>query len=149
MFEIYFWILPLSYNSLIYIHGSWQNKMRLNINKKQVSIIQSTNINMNIYVTMLDGSNSCSWRSLKHWRWHSSLIFLVLLFTKPNIEVSGWLYQTKTHFCWSVQSTPGLLCFCMGRVHASNFSSVSLSPDLGEVGHNILGQNWQGCWWVF
>ena len=72
MFEIYFWILPLSYNSLIYIHGSWQNKMRLNINKKQVSIIQSTNINMNIYVTMLDGSNSCSWCSLKHWRRHSS-----------------------------------------------------------------------------
>ena len=27
-----------------------------------------------------------------------SLIFLILLFTKPNIEVSGWLYQTKTHF---------------------------------------------------
>ena len=32
------------------------------------------------------------------WRQHSSLIFLILLFTKPNIEVSGWLYQTKTHF---------------------------------------------------
>ena len=32
------------------------------------------------------------------WRWHSSLIFLILLFTKPNIEVIGWLYQTKTHF---------------------------------------------------
>ena len=32
------------------------------------------------------------------WRRHSSLIFLILLFTKPNIEVSGWLYQTKTHF---------------------------------------------------
>ena len=32
------------------------------------------------------------------WRWHFSLIFLILLFTKPNIEVSGWLYQTKTHF---------------------------------------------------
>ena len=31
------------------------------------------------------------------WRHHSSLIFLILLFTKPNIEVSGWLYQTKTH----------------------------------------------------
>ena len=31
------------------------------------------------------------------WRRHSSLIFLILLFTKPNIEVSGWLYQTKTH----------------------------------------------------
>ena len=31
------------------------------------------------------------------WRGHSSLIFLILLFTKPNIEVSGWLYQTKTH----------------------------------------------------
>ena len=32
------------------------------------------------------------------WRRHSSLIFLILLFSKPNIEVSGWLYQTKTHF---------------------------------------------------
>ena len=32
------------------------------------------------------------------WRRHSSLIFLIQLFTKPNIEVSGWLYQTKTHF---------------------------------------------------
>ena len=32
------------------------------------------------------------------WRRHSSLIFLILQFTKPNIEVSGWLYQTKTHF---------------------------------------------------
>ena len=32
------------------------------------------------------------------WMQHSSLIFLILLFTKPNIEVSGWLYQTKTHF---------------------------------------------------
>ena len=32
------------------------------------------------------------------WRRHSSLIFLIILFTKPNIEVSGWLYQTKTHF---------------------------------------------------
>ena len=30
------------------------------------------------------------------WSHHSSLIFLILLFTKPNIEVSGWLYQTKT-----------------------------------------------------
>ena len=32
------------------------------------------------------------------WRRHSILIFLILLFTKPNIEVSGCLYQTKTHF---------------------------------------------------
>ena len=32
------------------------------------------------------------------WRRHSSLIFLILLFTKPNVEVSGWLNQTKTHF---------------------------------------------------
>ena len=32
------------------------------------------------------------------WRRHSCLIFLILLCTKPNIEVSGWLYQTKTHF---------------------------------------------------
>ena len=29
------------------------------------------------------------------WRLHSSLMFLMLLFTKPNSEVSGWLYQTK------------------------------------------------------
>ena len=33
----------------------------------------------------------------KGWRRHSSLIFLILLFSKPNIEVSGWLYETKTH----------------------------------------------------
>ena len=32
------------------------------------------------------------------WRRHSSLIFLIQLFTNPNIEVSGWLYKTKTHF---------------------------------------------------
>ena len=31
------------------------------------------------------------------WTRHSGLIFLILLFTKPNIEISGWLYQTKTH----------------------------------------------------
>ena len=31
------------------------------------------------------------------WRHHTSLIFLILLFTKPNKEVSGWLHQTKTH----------------------------------------------------
>ena len=31
------------------------------------------------------------------WRRHSSMILLILLFTKPNTEVSGWLYQTKTH----------------------------------------------------
>ena len=30
------------------------------------------------------------------WRHHCSLIFLILQLTKPNIEVSGWLYQTKT-----------------------------------------------------
>ena len=34
----------------------------------------------------------------EEWRRHSSLIFLIPLFTKPNIEISGWLYQTKTHF---------------------------------------------------
>ena len=34
----------------------------------------------------------------EEWRWHSSLILLILLFTKSNIEVSGWLYQTKIHF---------------------------------------------------
>ena len=39
------------------------------------------------------------------WRRHSSLIFLILLFTKPNIEVSGWLYQTKTHFTHIVHQT--------------------------------------------
>ena len=27
----------------------------------------------------------------------SLLIFLILLLTKPNIEVNGWLYQTKTN----------------------------------------------------
>ena len=33
----------------------------------------------------------------ERWRWRSSLILLILLFTKPNIKVSGWLYHTKTH----------------------------------------------------
>ena len=32
---------------------------------------------------------------IKECEGHSSLIFLILLFTKPNIEVSGWLYLTK------------------------------------------------------
>ena len=32
------------------------------------------------------------------WRRHSILILLILLFTKPNIEVSGWLYHSKMHF---------------------------------------------------
>ena len=31
------------------------------------------------------------------WRRHFGLIILILLFTKPNIEDSGWLYLTKTH----------------------------------------------------
>ena len=31
------------------------------------------------------------------WRRHSSLIFLIILFTKPNIEGSGWLHPTQTH----------------------------------------------------
>ena len=31
------------------------------------------------------------------WRPDFSLLFLILLFTKPNIEGIGWLYQTKTH----------------------------------------------------
>ena len=39
------------------------------------------------------------------WRRHSSLILLILLFAKPNIELSGWLYQTKTHFTHTVLST--------------------------------------------
>ena len=38
----------------------------------------------------------------KGWRRHSSLIFLILLFTKPNIEFSGWLFQTKTHITYIV-----------------------------------------------
>ena len=38
----------------------------------------------------------------KGWRRHSSLIFLLLLFTKPYLEVSGWLFQTNTHFTHSV-----------------------------------------------
>ena len=36
---------------------------------------------------------------------------------------------------------PLLLSFCMGRVRVSNFSNVSLSPDLVEVGHKSMGQN--------
>ena len=41
------------------------------------------------------------------WRRHSSLIFLILLFTKPNIEASGWLYHTKnTHHSPFSRVTP-------------------------------------------
>ena len=43
----------------------------------------------------MDGSCIIECEGLRR---HSSLIFLILLFTKPNIEVSGWLYQTKIHF---------------------------------------------------
>ena len=47
-------------------------------------------------------SHKMRWRGsnieCEGWRQHSSLIFLILLFTKPNIKVSDWLYQTKTHF---------------------------------------------------
>ena len=32
------------------------------------------------------------------WRMEATLIFLILIFTKPNTGVSGWLFLTKTHF---------------------------------------------------
>ena len=40
----------------------------------------------------------------KGWRRHSSLIFLLLLFTKPYLEVSGWLFQTNTLHSHSLSS---------------------------------------------
>ena len=63
------------------------------------------------------------------WRRHSSLIFLVLLFTKPNMEVSGWLYQTKTYFTHIVYQP---------------FSRVS-PPSFTLYGCGWVGSD--GCWW--
>ena len=51
-----------------------------------------------IYVQNLAKIATAQGIECEGWRRHCSLIFLILLFTKPNIEVSGWLYQTKTQF---------------------------------------------------
>ena len=63
----------------------------------------------------------------KGWRRHSSFIFLILLFTKPNIEVSGWLYQTKTHFTHIVYQP-------FSRVSPPSFTLY----DINSVSSNIL-----------
>ena len=68
------------------------------------------------------------------WRRHSSLIFLILLFTKPNIEVSGWLYQTKTHFThivyqpFSRVSPPSFTLYCKDKVRCWD-SCSQLQPN--------------------
>ena len=60
------------------------------------------------------------------WRQHSSLIFLILLFTKPNIEVSGWLFQTKTHFTHIVYQP-------FSRVLPPSFTLYGLTPHVSSV----------------
>ena len=73
------------------------------------------------------------------WRRHSSLIFLILLFTKPNIEVSGWLYRTKTHIIYIVYQpfsrvTPpnhiALTLAAFGRVICTRSSCLKKSLEL-------------------
>ena len=57
------------------------------------------------------------------WRRHSSLIFLILLFTNPNIEVSGWLYQTKTHFT-DIVYQPFSTYTCKRSVLVEKYSNI-------------------------
>ena len=64
------------------------------------------------------------------WRRHSSLILLILIFTKPNIEVSGWLYQTKTHF---TQLTLFINLFQECRFHPSHSMSWMLHLHLCQL----------------
>ena len=65
------------------------------------------------------------------WRRHSSLVFLILLFTKPNIEASGWLYHTK-----NTHHSP------FSRVTPPNYIALSprlrLSFVLAENGEHLL-----------
>ena len=63
------------------------------------------------------------------WRRHSSLIFLILLFTKPNIEVSGWLYQTKTHFTHIVYQP-------FSRMSPQSFTLYDSNP---QIGSSVIG----------
>ena len=63
------------------------------------------------------------------WRRHSSLIFLMLLFTKPNTELSGWLYQTKTHFTHIVYQP-------FSRVSAPSFTLYG-EATLGHVNWGV------------
>ena len=65
------------------------------------------------------------------WMRHSSPIFLILLFTKPNIEVGGWLYQTKTHFThivyqpFSRVSPPSFTLYALNTCNRSIFNQAS------------------------
>ena len=56
------------------------------------------------------------------WRHHSSLILLIPLSTKPNIEVCGWLYQTKTHITQIVYQP-------FSRVMPPNYISLIVVDD--------------------
>ena len=46
---------------------------------------------LKVYKMNLEKSRNVEPIECEWWRRHSSLIFLILLFTKPNIEVSGWM----------------------------------------------------------
>ena len=80
-----------------------------------------------------------------------SLIFLILLFTKPNIEVSGWLYQTKTHFThivyqpFSRVSPPSFTLYGYNLLLFKwTFSTYNTKPN---IKHTIPeGSNFEGPW---
>ena len=75
------------------------------------------------------------------WRQHSILIFLILLFTKPNIEVSGWLYQTKTHFTHIVYQP-------FSRVSPPSFTLYALNSYsvIFKLFDWVIRNLWQANW---
>ena len=72
------------------------------------------------------------------WRHHSSLIFLILLFSKTNIECSGLLYQTKTlitHIVYQPYSR------VMPPIYIALLTLKSLSPTCQPTRKLILVSN--------
>ena len=72
--------LPFSLYSVLYFTSL----------QRQTSSWTNTKLLIQIYKKWSTGTIEC-----EGWRQHFSLIFLILLFTKPNIEVSGWLFRPK------------------------------------------------------
>ena len=95
----------------------------------------------------------------EEWRQHSSLIFLILLFTKPNIEVSGWLFQTKTHFTHIVYQPfsrvlpPSFTLYGLTWIDSSCFISTPWFDADGDqkafkrTKASFWILRWQACWW--
>ena len=75
------------------------------------------------------------------WRCHSSLIFLILLFTKPNKNVSGWLNQTKTQITHNVFQP--FQDWCLLTIFSWSFSSAYVQTltkkfFLGDLSKTLL-----------